>query len=275
MAIYCVGDVQGCYDELRRLLDLARFDPADDELWLTGDLVARGPKSLEVLRFVHSLGFQATTVLGNHDLHLLATAAGYTKPKKKDRLDTLLEAHDADKLLRWLRLQPLLAEHPTEPLIMCHAGISPQWSIETAKRCAHEVEDLLRSDQGNWLLLHMYGNDPAHWDERLTGLPRWRYIINVFTRMRFCSIDGSLDFHSKVSPKQEVDGLKPWFELRQPQENEPDLVFGHWAALMGQCPKPRIHALDTGCVWGNQLTMWRWDDDAIFSLGCPMYAKGD
>ena len=158
---------------------------------------------------------------------------------------------------------------------MCHAGISPQWSIETAKRCAHEVEDLLRSDQGNWLLLHMYGNDPARWDERLTGLPRWRYIINVFTRMRFCSVDGSLDFHSKVSPKQEVDGLKPWFELRQPQENEPDLVFGHWAALMGQCPKPRIHALDTGCVWGNQLTMWRWDDDAIFSLGCPMYAKGD
>lgn len=275
MALYFVGDVQGCYDELRQLLDLAGFSQDEDELWLTGDLVARGPKSLEVLRYVVSLGERATTVLGNHDLHLLATAAGYAKPKKKDQLDALLNAPDAAKLLRWLRLQPLLAEHPTRPVMMCHAGLSPQWDLSTARRCAREVEDLLRSDQGNWLLCHMYGNDPAHWDERLAGLPRWRYIINTFTRMRFCGMDSSLDFHSKVSPKQQSPNLKPWFELRPLREDEPELVFGHWAALMGQCPVPRIHALDTGCVWGNQLTLWRWDDDAIFSLGCPMYAKGD
>ncbi len=275
MAIYCVGDVQGCYDELRRLLDLARFDPADDELWLTGDLVARGPKSLEVLRFVHNLGFQATTVLGNHDLHLLATAAGYVKPKKKDKLEALFNAHDADKLLRWLRLQPLLAEHPSAPLIMCHAGLSPGWDLATARSCAREVEELLRSDQGDWLLCHMYGNDPARWDPRLSGLPRWRYIINAYTRMRFCALDGSLDFHSKVSPKQQSPELKPWFEVRVRDSNEPELVFGHWAALMGQCPTPKTHALDTGCVWGNQLTLWRWDDGAVFSLPCPLYAKGD
>lgn len=275
MAIYCVGDVQGCYDELRQLLDIAGFDPTTDELWLTGDLVARGPKSLEVMRFVVSLGERATSVLGNHDLHLLATAAGYAKPKKKDRLSDLLEAPDASQLLQWLRMCPLLAEHATAPLMMSHAGLSPQWDLATARYCAREVEDLLRSDQGNWLLCHMYGNDPARWDPRLTGLPRWRYIINAFTRMRFCTADGSLDFHSKVSPKQPHPGLTPWFEQRQADHNEPDLIFGHWAALMGQCSQPRVHALDTGCVWGNQLTMWRWDDDATFSLGCPVYAKGD
>lgn len=275
MAIYFVGDVQGCYDELRRLLDLVKFDPAEDELWLTGDLVARGPKSLETLRFVHSLGSRATSVLGNHDLHLLATAAGYAKPKKKDKLDALLEAPDANKLLVWLRKCPLLAEHPSIPVMMCHAGLSPQWDIAMARQCAREVESLLLSDQGNWLLCHMYGNDPAHWDPRLTGLPRWRYIINAFTRMRFCSLDGSLDFHSKVSPKQQSPDLRPWFELRPQAANEPELVFGHWAALMGQCSIPFIQALDTGCVWGNQLTLWRWEDRQKFALSCPLYAKED
>lgn len=273
MALYCVGDIQGCYDELRRLLDMAAFDPAQDELWLTGDLVARGPKSLDVLRFVQGLGAQATTVLGNHDLHLLATAAGYAKPKKKDKVEAVLNAPDAGQLLDWLRHQPLLAEHPRVALAMCHAGLSPQWDMETARRCAREVEALLRSDQGNWLLCHMYANDPAHWDERLTGLPRWRYIINAFTRMRFCLPDGSLDFHSKVSPQQPHPGLIPWFEQRPSASHEPELVFGHWAALMGHCDRPRILALDTGCVWGNQLTLWRYDDRAMFALGCPLYAR--
>lgn len=275
MAIYCVGDVQGCLDELLALLALARFDERHDELWLTGDLVARGPKSLETLRFVKGLGNQATTVLGNHDLHLLATAAGHAQPKKKDKLDALFAAPDKDELLEWLRQRPLLAEHPREPLMMCHAGLSPQWDLACAREAAREVEALLQSDHADWLLSHMYGNEPALWDDRLAGLPRWRYIINCYTRMRFCHPDGRLDYRAKGSPTQPPAGLRPWFELRPRAENEPTLLFGHWAALMGNCKVPEIYALDTGCVWGNSLTLLRYEDRAIFSLGCPAYASGD
>lgn len=275
MATYFVGDVQGCYDELRRLLDLAQFDPGADELWLTGDLVARGPRSLEVLRFVHQLGNRAQTVLGNHDLHLLATAAGHVKPKRKDKLDALLAAPDRDELLHWLCRQPLLAEHAQLPVMMCHAGLSPQWELATARACAREVESLLRGDRADWLLQHMYGDEPSHWDARLVGLPRWRYIINSFTRLRFCHPDGRLEFHNKRAPTAGDGALHPWFELRRPAADDPFLVFGHWAALLGQCSGPQMRALDTGCVWGNQLTLWRWEDQALFALDCPVYARGN
>ena len=274
MATYFVGDVQGCNDELQQLLTLAQFDPRNDELWLTGDLVARGPKSLEVLRFVRGLGDSATTVLGNHDLNLLAVAAGHAHPKKKDKTEYILTAPDCDELMTWLRTRPIMAEHPVLPVMMTHAGLSPQWDLATARHCAREIEMLLSSDQGNWLLGHMYGEEPSHWDHRLTGLPRWRYIINSFTRMRFCRTDGSLEFKCKESPEDKPAQLAPWFEVRQAAADEPHLVFGHWAALMGKCPLPTIKALDTGCVWGNQLTLWRWEDNAMFSLNCPAYASG-
>jgi len=272
-----VGDVQGCHDELQQLLELAGFDLTKDELWLTGDLVARGPLSLEVLRFVHQLGQRARTVLGNHDLHLLATAAGHVKPKKKDKLEALLAAPDRDELLHWLRQQPLLVEHESLPVMMCHAGLSPQWDLDTARACAREVEALLRGDQADWLLQHMYGDEPSRWDPRLVGLPRWRYIINSFTRLRFCHPDGRLEFHNKLAPQPggHPDGLRPWFELRQPDAGEPFLVFGHWAALLGQCSGPQMRALDTGCVWGNQLSLWRWEDGALFALDCPVHAHGE
>ncbi len=274
MATYFVGDVQGCNDELQQLLTLAQFDPRNDELWLTGDLVARGPKSLEVLRFVRELGDRATTVLGNHDLNLLAVAAGHAHPKKKDKTEYILTAPDCDELMNWLRTRPIMAEHPVLPVMMTHAGLSPQWDLATARHCAREIEMLLSSDQGNWLLGHMYGEEPSHWDHRLTGLPRWRYIINSFTRMRFCRTDGSLEFKCKEAPEDKPAQLAPWFEVRQAATDEPHLVFGHWAALMGKCPLPTIKALDTGCVWGNQLTLWRWEDNAMFSLNCPAYASG-
>ena len=275
MATYFVGDVQGCHTELQQLLDLAQFDAQQDELWLTGDLVARGPQSLDVLRFVYSLGDRATTVLGNHDLNLLAVAAGHAHPKKKDKTENILTAPDRHELMSWLQNRPIMAEHPTLPVIMTHAGLSPQWDLATARHCAREVETLLRSDQGAWLLGHMYGEEPSHWDPRLTGLPRWRYIINSFTRMRFCRNDGSLEFKCKESPADKPAQLAPWFEVRKADTDEPHLVFGHWAALMGKCPLPKIKALDTGCVWGNQLTLWRWEDNAMFSLNCPVYSSGE
>jgi len=274
MATYFVGDVQGCFDELQTLLSLAQFDPKNDELWLTGDLVARGPKSLEVLRFVRDLGDRATTVLGNHDLNLLAVYSGHTKPKKKDKTEYIFSAPDKHELMMWLRHRPILAQHPTLPVVMTHAGLSPQWNLTTAIACASEIETLLRSTQGSWLLGHMYGEEPSHWDARLTGLPRWRYIINSFTRMRYCRPDGSLDFKCKAAPESKPADLAPWFEVRNATPNEPHLIFGHWAALMGKCPIPSIKALDTGCVWGNQLTLWRWEDNAMFSLNCPAYAEG-
>ncbi|MGB6188898.1 MAG: symmetrical bis(5'-nucleosyl)-tetraphosphatase [Aeromonas molluscorum] len=275
MANCFVGDIQGCYDDLRRLLELADFDPVKDRLWLAGDLVARGPDSLSVLRFAKSLGDSAVCILGNHDLHLLAVAEGVAPLKKKDRLQTLMEAPDRDALLEWLRHRPLLAEcsHPTNPVMMVHAGLSPAWDADTARRCAREVESLLRSDQYQWLLHHMYGDHPDSWDESLLGIDRYRYIINSFTRMRFCHADGRLDFKCKLGPDESTPGLHPWFELRERHSDDPTLVFGHWAALMGSTGRSHIKALDTGCVWGNSLTLWRLEDDALISTPCPAHAR--
>jgi len=233
MANCFVGDIQGCYDDLRRLLDLAAFDPDQDVLWLCGDLVARGPDSLNTLRFVKGLGNRAVTVLGNHDLHLLAVADGVAPLKKKDKLQSLMDAPDRDELLEWLRHRPLLAEHPDLPIMMVHAGISPAWDVRTARNCAREVESLLRGDQYSWLLHNMYGDQPDGWKDDLVGIDRYRYIINTFTRMRFCYFDGRLDFKCKKGPKESTPGLRPWFEQREHHVDDPILVFGHWAALMG------------------------------------------
>jgi bis(5'-nucleosyl)-tetraphosphatase (symmetrical) len=273
MAIYIVGDVQGCYDELRGLLALAEFNPENDQLWLTGDLVSRGPKSLQTLRFVKSLGDSAKIVLGNHDLHLLAIHQGIHRNKENDKLTPLLNAPDCDELLTWLRQQPLFLRHPEFNFVMVHAGISPQWTIQQAEYYAQEVEQVLHSEQYKQLLMDMYDNHPVLWDDSLQGSARLRFIINVFTRMRFCTLDGGLDFANKLTPQQtNTENLKPWFEIASLDQST-EIVFGHWAALLGRVSTHGIYGLDTGCVWGNSLSMLRWQDKKIFSLDCPVHSK--
>ncbi|MHC6800455.1 bis(5'-nucleosyl)-tetraphosphatase (symmetrical) ApaH [Vibrio antiquarius] len=263
MATYIVGDIQGCFDELQRLLEQVSFSAKKDQLWLAGDLVARGPKSLETLRFVKSLGTSATVVLGNHDLHLLAVAHGIKKVKDKDRTAPIFTAPDKEELLAWLAQQPLMAEH--DEFVMCHAGISPQWNLKTARKCAREVERIIQSEELPWLLKNMYSNQPDSWHDSLQGLDRYRYIINAFTRMRFCFPDGRLDMDCKLPPQQ-VSGneLIPWFDVPQRVHLNKTVLFGHWAALQGHLDK-EIIGLDTGCVWGGSLTMIRWDDKKIFT----------
>ncbi|MFH4414256.1 bis(5'-nucleosyl)-tetraphosphatase (symmetrical) ApaH [Vibrio diabolicus] len=263
MATYIVGDIQGCVDELQRLLEQVSFSAKKDQLWLAGDLVARGPKSLETLRFVKSLGKSATVVLGNHDLHLLAVAHGIKKVKDKDRTAPIFTAPDKEELLAWLAQQPLMAEH--DEFVMCHAGISPQWNLKTARKCAREVERIIQSEELPWLLKNMYSNQPDSWHDSLQGLDRYRYIINAFTRMRFCFPDGRLDMDCKLPPQQ-VSGneLIPWFDVPQRVHLNKTVLFGHWAALQGHVDE-EIIGLDTGCVWGGSLTMIRWDDKKIFT----------
>lgn len=264
MSTYLIGDIHGCYDELTSLLDKVAFEPTQDTLWLTGDLVARGPASLDVLRYVHSLDDCVRLVLGNHDLHLLAVYAGIARNKPKDRLTPLLEADDADELLNWLRRQPLLQIDEEKKLVMTHAGITPQWDIATAKICAREVEAVLSSDTYPLFLDAMYGDMPNNWTPELSGLARLRFSTNALTRMRFCFANGQLDMLCKASPETAPPPLKPWFLI--PGRVTPDytIVFGHWASLEGKGTPEGIIGLDTGCCWGGSLTMLRWEDKAWF-----------
>ncbi|MEG3753866.1 symmetrical bis(5'-nucleosyl)-tetraphosphatase [Psychromonas arctica] len=269
MATYIVGDIQGCYEELRQLLDLAEFDTQQDELWVTGDLVARGPKSLETLRYIKKIG--AKVILGNHDLHLLATSLGIHPFKEKDKTAEIATANDSQELLTWLRMQPLLLQHPEHKFIMVHAGVLPAWTIKKAKKLAKEVEAQLHGDNYKTMLRDMYGNHPTRWNDALQGIERMRFIVNVFTRMRYCTIDGELEFKNKRSPSEVQDNqLKPWFDIT-PRDHKRPILFGHWAALLGKTQQPDIYPLDTGCVWGNSLSMIRWQDKKMFSLSCPAY----
>lgn len=266
MATYIVGDIQGCLAELEQLLIRVDFDPLNDELWLAGDLVARGPQSLATLRYVRSLGSQAQIVLGNHDLHLIASWLGFAKVKKKDQTAAILSAPDCDELMHWLRQQPLIVEHPQHQFIMVHAGISPQWAPQQALQLAEEVHQVLRGDHYAEFFQHMYGDLPNAWSDDLAGFARLRFIVNVLTRMRYCYADGSLDFQNKQPPQSNTNvSLKPWFEIEGPHIGAQPILFGHWAALMGATNRRDVIGLDTGCVWGNQLTMIRWQDQTLFS----------
>jgi len=256
MACYAIGDIQGCYDELRALLEKIRFNSDRDRLWLVGDLVNRGPKSLQVLRFVRDLGDNAVSVLGNHDLHLLAAA--YTGRRSNPTLDPVLQAPDRWALVEWLRYRPLLAWSAEHDALMTHAGLAPQWDTATAQACAEELEQALRGPNYRDFLEHMYGDQPDQWDPALTGIDRLRFTTNAFTRMRYCHPDGRLEMHAKGPPGSQPDDLLPWFELRQQREKEPHLLFGHWSTL-GTVDHPRIHALDTGCMWGGALTALELD----------------
>ncbi|RXJ73322.1 bis(5'-nucleosyl)-tetraphosphatase [Veronia nyctiphanis] len=279
MATYLVGDVQGCYGDLCNLLSDAKFNLKHDTLFLAGDLVARGPESLEVLRMVKEMGDSARCVLGNHDLHLLAVAQGFSKVKQQDRTSPIFDAPDGDSLLTWLSQQPLLIHHQQSSgqfpgFVMTHAGIAPQWDLSTAKKCAAEVEAVLQSKKLPWLLKNMYSNQPDLWSDKLEGIDRYRFIINAFTRMRYCHSDGALDMACKYPPSHDgVRELKltPWFSVKRKKKIKEALVFGHWAALGGVIDNNLI-GLDTGCVWGGSLTMMRWEDQKVFSVHCPVHA---
>lgn len=281
MANYVIGDLQGCLAELNILLAEVAFNPSRDHLWLTGDLVARGPDSLGCLRRVIALGNAATTVLGNHDLHLLAVANGIGKPKVADKISPILHAADSPDLLYWLRQQPLLVEYTlagnsgeasdAQGFVMTHAGIAPQWNIEQARTGARSAEAQLRSSNYKERLAQMYGNEPDYWQHDLSELEQLRFTINSFTRMRLCHKDGRLDFAHKATVSEAPDHLVPWFTLREDHQ-DPPLIFGHWAALEGQCDVAHIHALDTGCVWGGCMSMLCWETGEKISTPCPVYA---
>ena len=268
MAVYAIGDIQGCHDPLRRLLDLLRFDPAADTLWLVGDLVNRGPRSVEVLRLLHGLGERVVAVLGNHDLTLLAVAAGRVKPKRKDTFHSILDAPDRAELLDWLRRCPLLHHDPALGFTMVHAGLPPQWDLALAQGCAAEVEGVLRGPLCDEFLGRMFGGEPCRWRDNLTGYDRLRFTVNALTRMRFCAEDGTLSFSEKWPPGSQRPGLRPWFAAPDRRSADLDLVFGHWAAL-GYYRAPGVIALDSGCVWGNRLTAVRLDEPGVPAWSVP------
>ncbi|MGD9842657.1 MAG: symmetrical bis(5'-nucleosyl)-tetraphosphatase [Steroidobacteraceae bacterium] len=260
MAVFAVGDIQGCCDEFELLLERIQFNPARDQLWLTGDLVNRGPRSLDTLRLVKSLGSAAITVLGNHDLHLLAMALDpQAKRKSKDTLDDILNAPDRDELLDWLRQQPLLHHDAHLKRTLIHAGLPPQWDLSQASSCAQELEATLRDrDQARELFQHMYGDEPDCWDERLQGTARLRFITNCLTRLRVCTDAGKLRLKAKGAPDKLEAGLYPWFRAPNRRSSTERIVCGHWSAL-GFHDADNVLALDTGCVWGGSLCAVRLD----------------
>lgn len=266
MASYVIGDVQGCYRELIQLLDKIKFNLDDDKLIFTGDLVNRGPQSLEVLRFIKSLGKAAKVVLGNHDLYLLAIAYGYLPTTKKDTLNPILEAEDKNELVQWLRQQHFLYSHKKH--IITHAGIAPIWSLKKAKRLGLELEFVLQTDICFQLFMsNLFGNEPNFWQDDLEAVNRWRCISNYFTRMRLCDQNGRLDFSFKVELKNKPDHLDAWFNIPNSKiDAKYTLVFGHWAALNGISNNPRCIAIDTGCVWGGKLSAYCIDTQEIHQV---------
>ena len=265
MATYAIGDIQGCYSAFRRLLDLCRFDPARDRLWLVGDLVNRGPQSLAVMRFVKGLGNRAITVLGNHDLHLLVVAGGHVKPHRGDTLNAILRAPDRDELLDWLRRRKMM--HAGGGYAMVHAGLLPQWSIAKALKLAREAERALRGDNYGDFLRHMYGNKPVRWRDDLQGFDRLRVIVNAMTRMRLCTADGRMEFTHKGRLVDVPRGYLPWFRVPRRKSRGTPVIFGHWAAL-GLHMEREVIALDTGCVWGRELSALRLSDRRLIQIAC-------
>ena len=278
MATYAIGDVQGCHRELMALLAAVSFNEMRDRLWLVGDLVNRGPQSAAVLRSVMALGASVVTVLGNHDLHLLACACvpGIT-PRRRDTLDDILDAPDRDAMLAWLRRQPLLHHDATLDYTLVHAGLAPQWDLATAQACAREVEEVLRGDDFVDFLQHMYGDEPAQWQTSLRGHARLRYITNCLTRIRYCGADGSIDLKDKGEPTAD-SGLIPWFRMPARASRDLRIVFGHWSTLRlaaTEWQSLRVYPLDTGAVWGGELTAMRLEDGALFQVKSTTAAPFD
>jgi bis(5'-nucleosyl)-tetraphosphatase (symmetrical) len=265
MPTYAIGDVQGCFRELQTMLALIRFDPGADRLWFVGDLVNRGPESLEVLRFVRELGERAVTILGNHDLHLVSLAYGFGKPRADDTLQPVLHAPDAEALIHWLRALPML--HVENGWVMVHAGLLPQWTVAQARALADEVEQALRGPEHGEFLSRMYGSRPDRWDDALRGADRLRVIVNAMTRLRFCTADGVMDFHAKGGAEQAPAGYFPWFDVPGRKSAGTPIACGHWSAL-GVRLAADLVALDSGCVWGGRLSALRLEDRRLFQVPC-------
>lgn len=272
MATYAIGDLQGCYKSLLALLEKINFDKSKDTLWFAGDLVNRGTDSLSTLRFVKSLDDCAITVLGNHDLHLLAIAHGVKTTRSPD-LQRILDAKDSDELLHWLSTRPLIHHDPKLNFCIAHAGIYPFWSLEQASSYASELEKELTNNLHNFLN-NMYGDKPDIWTNSLKGFERLRFICNCFTRMRFCHADGTLDFTSNGSPGTIPKDALPWFEVENREDSNNNILFGHWSTL-GKINKDNVYALDTGCVWGGKLTALQIDTKTpkYISIDCPAAAN--
>ncbi|MFA5985443.1 MAG: symmetrical bis(5'-nucleosyl)-tetraphosphatase [Methylococcaceae bacterium] len=267
MAIYAIGDLQGCYDDLMRLLDRIAFNENDDQLWFAGDLVNRGPKSLETLRFIKSLGDSAVSVLGNHDLHLLAASCEPKIANKQDTLIPILEASDCEELIDWLRYRPFF--HFNHEFCMLHAGLPPQWDFDKTKEMAWLAEQALQSPDYKVFLKKMYGNKPNVWSSRLKNAERIRFVINCFTRMRYCDVDGRMDFTNSGTPGSQPKHLIPWFQVPKRKSQDMRIIFGHWSTL-GYYEGDNCYGIDTGCLWGGQLTALKLDHTMQrFSLDCP------
>jgi bis(5'-nucleosyl)-tetraphosphatase (symmetrical) len=265
MATYAIGDVQGCDDALQRLVEQIQFDPASDRLWFVGDLVNRGPDSLKVLRYIKSLGGSAEVVLGNHDLFLLAVAELVVTPRAQDTLQEILAAPDRDELLAWVRRQPLL--YHEHPFVLVHAGLLPQWSIDDAEELAHEVETGLRSPYYKDVLRALYPSNNLQWSSSLTGPTRLATIIKVLTRLRACSADGLMESSYTGSPDHIPAGFLPWFRIENRKHRDTTIICGHWASLGLYCEE-NLLAIDSGCVWGRQLTAIRLEDREVFQVPC-------
>jgi len=271
MAIYAIGDIQGCFDELLRLLDAISFNEQSDQLWFAGDLVNRGPKSLETLRFVKALGDSAITVLGNHDLHLLVASCAPKIANKKDSLLPILEAPDRDELIDWLRHRPLF--HSNDDFCLVHAGLPPQWDFNKTQKMALLAEQALKSPDYQAFLKQLYGNKPNIWSSSLKGVEKLRFIINCFTRMRYCDVNGRLDFVQSGPLGSQPKSLVPWFAVPKRKNADMRVIFGHWSTL-GYYEGPNCYAIDTGCLWGGQLTALRLDEPVQrFSIDCPEAKK--
>ncbi len=274
MAVYAVGDLQGCLQPLKRLLERVHFNPEHDRLWLVGDLVNRGPESLATLRFLYQMRDSLVCVLGNHDLHLIAAGSNIERLKKSDTLREIIDAPDGPDLLDWLRRQKLMHYDEQRDMALVHAGIPPQWSLKKALRCAAEVEQALRDDSlFKPFLDGMYGNEPARWNNNLTGIDRLRVITNYFTRMRFCTAQGKLELKGKEGADSAPPGYAPWFSFRDRKTKGLKIIFGHWAALEGKCTVPGVFALDTGCVWGGAMTLMNIDTGE--RIGCDCDERGN
>ena len=270
MSTYAIGDIQGCFQALNLLLEKIDFKPSQDRVWLVGDLINRGPDSVAVLRWAMGLGDRAVTVLGNHDLHFLAVAAGHVPPHRHDTLDELLAAPDRDAFINWLRGRHMI--YAENDWVLVHAGILPQWTVAQALALGREVEAALAGDDYREFLKHMYGNRPDHWEDGLTGIDRLRVITNAMTRLRVCSQDGVMNFDHKGSPETRPKGTLPWYEVPGRKSESANIVFGHWSAL-GLNVGSRHVALDTGCLWGGQLTALRLEDRQVFQIPCAGLAS--
>ncbi len=277
MAVYAIGDIQGCYDQLIQLLEKIDYSAQSDRLWFTGDLVNRGPMSLQTLRLIKAMGENATVVLGNHDLHLLATAYDHLSPGKKDTLNEILAAPDKEELLTWLRSRPLIHVDDELDLVMVHAGLHPHWSIGTAQALAREVESVLRGADHVNFYRHMYGDKPRNWSNSSRGWARLRFITNIFTRLRYCDDEGKVRLGHKGPPGTQPKGLHPWFEIASRRSRDARVVFGHWStlALLKEYKYPNVYPLDSGCLWGGRFTALRIDRQPFvhISVDCPESQK--